>query len=105
MAPIDARTHLASLAGKTLLAAGDGQPIRILGVTRDLVYVLSNASPLGGQVPIRDVQAAFERLEAGEEVVVSVASLGDHASFVGAAMLSLPRAEQLGEPLRIRMPS
>jgi hypothetical protein len=103
MARIDARAHLASLAGETLLSPGDGQPIRILGVTRDLVYVMTNASPLGGQVPISEVQAAFDRLQAGDEVSLSAASLGDHVAFLGAAMLSVPGAEQLGEPLRVAL--
>ena len=103
MARIDARTHLASLAGQTLLGAGDGQPNRILGVTRDAVYVKSTGSPLGLEVPVGQVEGAFDRLLAGEEVEVSVASLGEHATFLGAAMLSVPGAEELGDPVRVKL--
>jgi hypothetical protein len=103
VARIDARSHLASLAGETLLAPGDAHPIRILGVTRDFAYVMTSGSPLGGEVPISDVQAVFDRLEAGEEVELSVASLGRDAAFLGAAMLLLPGAEQLDDPLRVRL--
>jgi hypothetical protein len=103
LARIDARSHLASLAGDTLLAPGDAHPIRILGVTRDFVYVMASGSPLGAEVPISDVQAAFDRLEAGEEVELSVASLGRDAAFLGAAMLLIPGAEELTDPPRVRL--
>ena len=103
MGRIDARTHLASLAGETLLAPADGAPHRILGVTRDAVYVMTHGSPLGEEIPVAEVQAAFDRLFAGEEVEMAVASLGDHAAFLGAAMLSLPGVDLLQEPLRVRL--
>lgn len=102
VARIDARTHLASLAGATLIAP-DGTPIRILGVSRDYVYVMTGASPLGGEVPISAVEAAVDRLAAGDEVELSAASLGDDAAFVGAVLLSLPGAEQLDRPQRARL--
>jgi hypothetical protein len=102
---IDARTHLASLAGQTLLAPADGSPIRILGVTRDTIYVMTHGSPLGAEIPVTEVQAAFDRLVAGEDVEVSIASLGDRAALLGAAMLSLPGAEELADPLRVRRTS
>ncbi len=100
---IDALTHLASLAGETLLAPSDGSPNRILGVTRDTVYVMTHGSPLGEPIPVAEVQAAFDRLSAGEEVPLSVAALGDHAAFIGAAMLSLPDVELLQAPTRVRL--
>ena len=100
---IDARSHLASLAGATLLTPSDGRPNRILGISRDTVYVMAHGSPLGEQVPMANVQAAFDRLAAGEEVPVSVASLGDHDAFIAAAMLSLGGAELLSNPERVRL--
>jgi hypothetical protein len=64
---------------------------------------MTNTSPLGGQVPISAVQTALDRLLAGEEVEVSVTSLGEDPAIVGALMLSLLGAELLNDPLRIRL--
>jgi hypothetical protein len=103
MVRIDARSHLRSLAGQTINTATRSQPNRILRVTDREVIVATEKSPLGQPVPLEWVQAAFDRLTAGEEVRVSVPSLGYRSAFVGAAMLSLPQAELLRRPTRIRL--
>ncbi len=81
----------------------DGVPRRILGVTRDEVYVMSSAAPLGRPVSVARVQAAFDRLAAGEEVELSDPSLGDDSAFISAVMLSLPSAELLHGPVRVAL--
>jgi hypothetical protein len=100
---IDARVHLAALAGQTVISVLDGVPHRVLGVSRDTVYVLSAAAPLGKPVSIAHVQAAFDRLAAGEEVELSDPALGDDGAFVAAAMLSLPGAELFHGPARVAL--
>jgi hypothetical protein len=100
---IDARAHLASLAGQTILGVLDGLPYRILGVTRDHVYVSLPGSPLGRPFSVAEVQAAFDRLAAAEEVRLTDASLGTDAAFVGAALQSMPGAELLHGPARIAL--
>jgi hypothetical protein len=100
---IDARVHLAALAGRTVVSVLDGVPHRVLGVSRDTVYVLSAAAPLGKPVSIADVQAAVDRLVAGEEVPLSDATLGEDGAFVSAVMLSLPGAELFHGPARVAL--
>ena len=100
---MDARLHLAALAGRTIVSVLDGVPHRVLGVTRDEVYVMSSAAPLGKPVSVARVQSAFDRLAAGEEVELSDPSLGEDGAFISAAMLSLPSAELLHGPLRVRL--
>jgi hypothetical protein len=103
MVRIDARRHLESLVGQTLWTATRRQPNRILGVTPTQVVVATDKSPAGQPVPLEWVQSAFDRLAAGEEVRVSVPSLGYRSAFVGAAMLSLPGARVLSGPTRVRL--
>lgn len=105
MPRMDARTHLASLTGQTIWTATRRQPNRILRVTPESAFVATDKSPLGKPVPIEDVQAAFDRLATGEEVRISVRSLGYRSAFVGAALLSLPGAELLHGPPRVRLSS
>lgn len=101
MGQIDAQQHLAQLAGDTVLGVLDGLPYRILGVTRDTVYISAVGSPLGRAVPVAVVQAAFDRLAAGEEMTLTDPALGENAAFVAAAMRSIPGAELLHGPARI----
>lgn len=103
MVRIDARTHLQSLAGQTLWTATRRQPNRILRVTASEVFVATDKSPRGQSLPLDWVQAAFDRLAAGEEVRISVPSLGYRSAFIGAAMLSLPGARLLTTPTRVRL--
>lgn len=100
---IDARVHLARLAGQTVTGVFDGEAYRVLGVTREHVYVSTIDAPLGKEVPVADVQAAFDRLASGEEVRLSDGSLGKEAAFIGAAMMSLPGATLLHGPARVRL--
>lgn len=105
MPRIDAHAHLASLAGRTIWTATQRKPNRILSVTHSEVVVATNKSPRGEAVPLHDVQAAFDRLAAGQEVRISVPSLGYRSAFVGAAMVSLPDTELLRAPTRVRLRS
>jgi hypothetical protein len=101
MVRIDARTHLASLTGQTIWTATRRQPNRIVRLTASEVVVATDKSPGGQPVPLEWVQSAFDRLTAGEEVRISVSSLGYRSAFVGAAMLSLPDATLLTGPTRV----
>lgn len=103
MARLDAPAHLSSLAGQTIWTATRRQPNRILRVTSEAVFVATDKSPQGQPIPMEDVQAAFDRLASGEEVRISVVSVGYRSAFVGAAMLSLPGAELLPAPTRVRL--
>jgi hypothetical protein len=103
MPRVDARAHLAARAGQTIWTATRRLPNRIVRVTADAVIVATDKSPQGQPVPLDEVQAAFDRLAAGEEVRMSVASLGYRSAFVGAAMLSLPKADLLRGPTRVRL--
>ena len=100
---IDARAHLASLAGRTIVSVLEGVPYRILGVTRDHVYVATAVAPLGKPISITEVQAAFDRLAGGEALVLSDPSMGDDGAFLSAAMVSIPGAELLHGPARVRL--
>jgi hypothetical protein len=103
MVRIDARSHLAAMTGQTIYTATRRQPNRILRVTADEVLVATDKSPGGQPVPLEWVQSAFDRLTEGEEVRISVPSLGYRSAFVGAAMLSLPSARFLTGPARVRL--
>jgi hypothetical protein len=103
VARIDAGTHLASLVGQTICTATRRQPNRIVRVAAGEVIVATEKSPAGQAVPLGWVQSAFDRLMAGEEVRISVPSLGYRSAFVGAAMLSLRGAELLTGPTRVRL--
>jgi hypothetical protein len=105
MVRIDARSHLTSLIGQTVWTATRRQPNRILRVSGDMVLVATDKSPGGRPVPLGWVQSAFDRLAIGEEVRISVPSLGYRSAFVGAAMLSLPNVELLIRPTRVRAKS
>ena len=100
---LDARLHLAHLAGKTLIGVLDGQPYRVLGVTRDEVFVLTHGAPLGKPVAVSQCQTALDRLARGEEVELSDPSLGEDGAFLSAMMLSLPDSELLHGPVRVRL--
>ena len=99
----DARQHLAALAGETLISVLDGVGHRILGLSRDEVYVMTPGAPLGKPVPIAKIQAAFDRLVAGEEIHLTDPALGEDGAFVSAALLSLPGAELLHGPARVAL--
>jgi hypothetical protein len=80
-----------------------GRPNRILRIGDDAVLVGTTKSPAGQPVPLSEIQAAADRLDAGEEVVINPASVGYRSAFVGAALKSLPDTEVLEDPQRIRL--
>lgn len=100
---IDARVHLASLAGKTITGVFHGEPYRIMGVTRDHVFVSAAHAPLGGAVALVDVQSAFDRLTSGAAVPISEARLGKDDDFLAAALLSIPGATLHHAPARVTL--
>jgi hypothetical protein len=99
---IDMRGHLAGLVGQTIETI-TGRPNKILDVTPAAVIVATTKSPAGREVELVEIQAAADRLEAGEEVVIEPASVGYRSAFVGAALKSLPNTEVLRDPQRIRL--
>ena len=104
LAGLDARVHLASLAGRTIETLSQRKPNRVLHLDGSAVIVATESSPSGRRVEIADVQAAFDRLGSGEEVEVSVDSLGHRSAFVGAVLATLPGAVVLPtRPRRVRL--
>ena len=100
----DARAHLASLIGMTIATLTREKPNRILYLDGSAVIVATERSPSGERVEIADVEAAFDRLGAGEEVEVSIGSLGHRSAFVGAVLATLPSAVVLPtRPRRVRL--
>lgn len=103
--PIDARAHLAALAGQTITTLSQRRSNQILRLDGAVVVVATEKSPAGEPVEIDDVQSALDRLVAGEDVEVSVASLGHRSAFVGAVLATVPGAVVLpSRPRRVRLP-
>ena len=103
MKRVDAGVHFHGLRGQTIRTVTQGRANRIIDINGDAVVVATNKSPNGRAVPLEWVQDAFDRLSAGEEVPISVRSLGYRSAFVGAAMLSLRGTELLRGPTRVRL--
>ena len=104
--PIPAREHLRGLIGQTLLTLTQRKPNRVLRVDARTAFVATEKSPSGEPVPLAEVQSALDRLMAGEEVQVSVPSLGHRSSFIGAALSTVRGAVVLGtRPRRIKLVS
>jgi hypothetical protein len=101
---LDARSHLASLIGKTIQTL-NGAPNTVLRLEGDEVIVATTRSPQGQPVPIAWVQAALDRLLRDGEVEISVASVGYRSAFVGAALAALPGARTARNPLRVLLPA
>jgi hypothetical protein len=101
---LDARSHLASLVGTTILTLS-GAPNTVLRLQGDDVIVATERSPQGQPVPIAWVQAALDRLRRDDEVEISVASVGYRSAFVGAALAALPGARSAHHPQRVLLPS
>jgi hypothetical protein len=101
---VDARSHLASLVGKTIETFSEASNI-VLRLQGDDVIVATRRSPQGQPVPIAWVQAALDRLRRDGEVEISVASVGYRSAFVGAALAALPGASTAHNPQRILLPA
>jgi len=94
---------LDSLVGEEVVTV-TGRPNRVLAVEGDEVIVETSRSPSGEPVPIAWVADAVERLLGGEEVEVSVPSLGYRSAFVGAVLLAVPGATLVpSTPPRVRL--
>lgn len=100
----DARSHLASLVGRTIQTLS-GAPDTVLRLQGDDVIVATTRSPQGQPVPIAWVQAALDRLRRDGEVEISVASVGYRSAFVGAALAALPGARTAHNPQRVLLPA
>jgi predicted RNA-binding protein with PUA-like domain len=103
-ADVDARSHLASLVGRTIQTLS-GAPNTVLRLEGDDVIVATRRSPQGQPVPIAWVQAALDRLARDGEVEISVASVGFRSAFVGAALAALPGARTAQNPPRVLLPA
>lgn len=100
----DARSFLASLAGRTLRTVS-GRENRILEIDGDCVRVWTSRSPSGQVVRVAWVQEALDRLERDGEIEISVASVGYRSALIGAVLQQLPGAEvdRTLPPPRIRL--
>jgi predicted RNA-binding protein with PUA-like domain len=101
---VDARSHLASLVGRTIQTLS-GAPNTVLRLEGDDVIVATRRSPQGQPVPIAWVQAALDRLRRDGEVAISVSSVGYRSAFVGAALAALPGARTARNPQRVLLPA
>jgi len=100
---VDAREHLASLVGRTILTIGQQRGNRILRIEGHSVVVATQRSPDGQTVPIAWVQDALDRLLRDGEVLVSVKSVGYRSAFIGAVLATVPDTEVLTRPRRDRL--
>jgi len=104
MARIDATGLLQSLKGRTIKTLTQEKPNTILRVEGSRVYVGTERTPSGEPVPVSEVQAALDRLTAGEDVDVNVDSLGHRSAFIGAVLAHVPGAVVLpSRPRRVRL--
>lgn len=104
MSPIDAYRLLRSLEGKTIRTLSQEKPNTILRLDGTRAYVGTERTPAGEPVPVSEVQAALDRLTAGEEVEVNVDSLGHRSAFIGAVLAQVPGAVVLPtRPRRVRL--
>jgi hypothetical protein len=101
---VDARSHLASLVGRTIQTLS-GASNTVLRLEGDAVIVATRRSPQGQPVPIVWVQGALDRLRRDGEVEISVASVGYRSAFVGAALATLPGASTAHNPQRVMLPA
>jgi predicted RNA-binding protein with PUA-like domain len=101
---VDARSHLASLVGRTIQTFS-GARNTVLRLEGDDVIVATMRSRQGQPVPIAWVQAALDRLLRDGEVEISVASVGYRSAFVGAALAALPGARTAHHPQRVLLPA
>jgi hypothetical protein len=99
----ETRELLEGLVGVEI-ATVTGRPNRVLAVDGESVVVATSRSPAGEPVPIAWIAAALERLLGGEEVEVSVSSLGYRSAFVGAVLMRVAGANLVRtSPPRIRL--
>jgi len=89
---IDAFAHLRKLMGQPIHTLTQGKENTVLGFDGPTVLVATAKAPWGEPVEVADVQAALDRLSAGEEVEVTVESLGHRSAFVGAMLAQVPGA-------------
>jgi hypothetical protein len=103
-AAVTARSHLASLVGRSVQTLS-GAANTVLRLQGDDVIVATERSPQGQPVPIAWVQAALDRLQRDGEVEINVASVGYRSAFVGAALAALPGARTAHNPQRVLLPT
>jgi hypothetical protein len=101
-APIDARQHLQSLLGRTILTL-TGRPNRVLEVRGSDVIVGTDRSPQGKPIPIQEVQDGLDGLIRDGEIEISVDSVGYRSAFIGAVLLAVPRARGAVNPRRVTL--
>ena len=89
---IDAFEHLSDLIDQPIETLTQGKKNRVLGFDGPTVLVATGKAPWGEPVEVDDVQSALNRLTAGEEVEVTVESLGHRSAFVGAVLAQVPGA-------------
>ena len=80
----NARALVEALAGEVVLTTTQRRENRILGVDGDNALVATGRAPDGERVLLSEIQAALDRLAAGEIVEVNPDSRGYRSSFIGA---------------------
>lgn len=101
MPPPNARQYLQTLVGGTIYTPTERRPNTVVSLDADTVLVRTADSP-AQPVRISEIQAAIDRVWAGEEVLIRPQSVGYRSSFIGAVLDSLPDVEVLGNPPRAR---
>lgn len=100
---LDAHDVLRKLVGSEICTI-TGRPNNVLEVGDTEVVVATRRSPNGTRVPVEWVQDALRRLVTDGEIEISVDSVGHRSAFIGAVLLTLPRAAALPtSPPRIRL--
>src|SRR4051794_3478250 len=104
--PLDARQLATALVGVPLRTLTQQKLNRIIRVDAADVIVETQKSPSGEPVPLEWLQEALDRLGAGEEVEVSVQSLGHRGAFIGAFLAAVPGAKVISaRPRRVHSKS
>lgn len=88
---------LRSLVGQPLQTLRGRENV-VLGVEGDSAVVATSRSPEGQPVPIDWLQAALDRLGAGEAVLITPEAIQYRSSFLGAVLATLPCVELSAGP-------
>lgn len=99
---IDAGAHLRSLIGTTILTL-TGRPNHVIDIQGDQVIVGTDRSPAGTPVPIESVQEAMDMLHRDGEIQINVKTVGYRSALIGAVLLTVPGAEGMTNPRRVRV--
>jgi len=94
---------------EVLAAALVGRPVRtylwrevrIVAIEDDAVVVADGLGDAGARVPLADVQAGLDQLDAEGEVAVTIDALGPWAKHVGSMLVEVEGAAYGDAPARV----